>query len=292
MKETVTEQMTTEELLNKSNELIPPNPVKETRIEQVALDVIDPFPNHPYQVRDDKEMTQLAESIKMQGVVSPAIARKKEDGRYELISGHRRKHACELAGLDAMPVIVCELSDEQAAVAMVDSNCQREKVLPSEKAFAYKIKMEALKSQGKRSDLTSRPMVGKSDSADIVGADNGESGRQIQRYIRLNELIPPLLKMVDEGEMSFRSAVEISYLKKTDQKDLLSAMKREGCTPSLAQALKLKALAYENQFDSAVMLEIMQQQKGNQKVQVRIPKTVLADFLKRRTTTKPLPPPS
>ena len=198
------------------------------------------------------------------------MARKKEDGRYELISGHCRKYACKLAGLSDMPVIICELTNEQAAVAMVDSNCQREKVLPSEKAFAYKIKMEALKYQGKRNDLTSRPLVGKSDSADVISADNGESGRQIQRYIRLTELIPQFLKMVDEGKIAFRTAVEISYLKKNRPEGFTHSDETRRVHPALAQALKIKTLAYENQLDSAAILEIMQAPKPNQKEQLRV----------------------
>lgn len=272
------------------------NPVAETEISAEAtakpcierhevcvipLDAIDPFPAHPYQVRDDGEMLALVESIKEHGVLSPAIVRVKDDGCYELVSGHRRKRASELAGLASMPVAVLKLNDVQSALLMVDSNCQREKVLPSEKAYAYKIKMDALRKQGRRTDLTSRPLVGKSENAEKVGSENGESGRQIQRYIRLTELVPSLLQMVDDGKMAFRPAVEISYLPKKNQKELLAAMDSEVCTPSLAQALKMKQFSVEGKLTSEVILSIMKEQKGNQKEQHRIPHESIARFFKK-----------
>lgn len=249
-------------------------------IKLIPLNMIDDFPQHPYQVRDDAEMVRLVESVKEQGVASPAIARRKDDGRYELISGHRRKRASELAELDTLPVVVYDLTDEQSAILMVDSNCQREKVLPSEKAKAYKIKMEALKKQGKRTDLTSTPVVAKSRTGDEVGFANGDSREQVRRHIRLTELIPQFLEMVDTGDMAFRPAVELSYLKKADQKELLSAIKAEMCAPSLAQALRLKNLAMEDALAPDTIHSIMREPKPNQKEQVRIPKDSISRFFK------------
>ena len=275
-----TEQTTLEEILGVPEEPAVAAPRELGKVEHINLTEIDDFPDHPYNVRDDEEMARLVESVKEQGVVSPAIVRRKEDGHYELISGHRRKHASKLAEKKTMPVLVYDLTDDEAAILMVESNCQREKVLPSEKAYAYKIKNDALKSQGKRNDLTSRPVVGKSESADIVGADSGESGRQIQRYIRLTELIPPFLKMVDEGEMAFRPAVELSYLQKKEQREVLAVMKQEVCTPSLAQALRFKNLSKEKALTPESITSIMQQPKPNQKEQLRIPREKISRFFK------------
>lgn len=183
----------------------------------LAVEDLQPFSRHPYKVRDDDAMMDMVESIKQYGVLLPAIARPVQDGGYELISGHRRKRACELAGIQTMPVIVRELDDDAAAILVVDSNIQRENLLPSERAFAYKLKLEALKHQGQRKDLTSRRVVGKLEAADIIGQDAGESGRQVQRYIRLTELIPPLLDMVDERKIAFNPAHELSFLTKDEQ---------------------------------------------------------------------------
>ena len=191
------------------------------RVQEIPLDQLKPFKNHPFKVRDDQRMLDTADSIREYGVLVPAIARPDPNGGYELISGHRRKRGCEMAGLQTMPVIIRDLDDDAAVLVMVDSNIQREELLPSERAFAYKMKLEALKHQGARSDLTSRQVVGKLEMADVVGQNAGESGRQVQRYIRLTELIPELLDMVDERKLAFNPAVEVSYLKQDEQRMLL-----------------------------------------------------------------------
>ena len=254
--------------------------MQREKIYDTPLDQIDPFPEHPFQVRDDEEMLSIVESIKQYGVLSPAIARKKEDGRFELISGHRRKRASELAGLTEMPLLVRQLSNEEAAIIMCDSNLQRERILPSEKAHAYKMKLEALKKQGARSDLTSSPVATKSGTAGEIGEKAGDSKDTVYRFIRLTELIPPLLQLVDEGKIAFRPAVEISYLPKKNQRELLAAMEREVCSPSHAQALKMKAFAQEGNLTPEVITSIMMEQKGNQKEQVRIPRESISKFFK------------
>ena len=227
----------------------------------LALSDLQPFSRHPYKVRDDEAMRDMVESIKQYGVLSPAIARPMPDGGYELVSGHRRKRACELAGLETMPVIVRELDDDAAAILVVDSNLQREDLLPSERAFAYKLKMEALRHQGERSDLTSRQVGDKLKAADKVGEDVGESARQVQRYIRLTELIPPLLDMVDERKIAFNPAYELSFLTKDEQNLLLDAMDSEQATPSLSQAQRLKQFSQRGELDAAVMRAIMSEEK-------------------------------
>ena len=231
------------------------------QISNLNLSDLQPFSRHPYKVRDDEAMRDMVESIKQYGVLSPAIARPMPDGGYELISGHRRKRACELAGLETMPVIVRELDDDAAAILVVDSNLQREDLLPSERAFAYKLKLEALRHQGERTDLTSRQVVGKLEAADIIGEDAGESGRQVQRYIRLTELIPPLLDMVDERKIAFNPAYELSFLTKDEQDMLLDAMDSEQATPSLSQAQRLKQFSQRGELDAAVMRAIMSEEK-------------------------------
>jgi ParB family chromosome partitioning protein len=253
----------------------------------IPITMIDPFPSHPFQVRDDEEMAKLVESVKEYGVLTPAVARAKDGGRYELISGHRRKHACEIAGIETMPVIVRDMTREQAVVAMADSNLQRERVLASEKAFAYKMKLDALKKQGRRADLTSTPVARKLpriESAELVGAASGDSKDTVRRYIRLTNLIPPLLKMVDDGVIAFRQAVEISYLTKQAQKDLLAAMNAEVCTPSHAQAIKLKAFAQEGKLTPEVIASIMQEQKPNQVEKLKIPRETLAKYFGKDET--------
>ena len=225
------------------------------------LHKLQPYHAHPYKVRDDEAMSEMAESVKQYGVLSPAVARPLPDGGYELISGHRRKRACELAGLETMPVIVRELDDDAAAILVVDSNLQREDLLPSERAFAYKLKMEALRHQGERSDLTSRQVGDKLKAADKVGEDVGESARQVQRYIRLTELIPPLLDMVDERKIAFNPACELSFLMKDEQTMLLDAMDSEQATPSLSQAQRLKQFSQRGELDAAVMRAIMSEEK-------------------------------
>ena len=227
----------------------------------LSLSALQPFSKHPYKVRDDEAMRDMVESIKQYGVLSPAIARPMPDGGYELVSGHRRKRACELAGLETMPVIVRELDDDAAAILVVDSNLQREDLLPSERAFAYKLKMEALRHQGERSDLTSRQVGDKLKAADKVGEDVGESARQVQRYIRLTELIPPLLDMVDERKIAFNPAYELSFLTKDEQTMLLDAMDSEQATPSLSQAQRLKQFSQRGELDATVMRAIMSEEK-------------------------------
>ena len=231
------------------------------QISNLNLSDLQPFSRHPYKVRDDESMRDMVESIKQYGVLSPAIARPMPDGGYELVSGHRRKRACELAGLETMPVIVRELDDDAAAILVVDSNLQREDLLSSERAFAYKLKMEALRHQGERSDLTSRQVGDKLKAADKVGEDVGESARQVQRYIRLTELIPPLLDMVDERKIAFNPAYELSFLTKDEQNLLLDAMDSEQTTPSLSQAQRLKQFSQRGELDAAVMRAIMSEEK-------------------------------
>ena len=227
----------------------------------LSITDLHPFARHPYKVRDDDTMSEMVESVKQYGVLSPAIARPLPDGGYELVSGHRRKRACELAGLETMPVIVREMDDDAAAILVVDSNLQREDLLPSERAFAYKLKLEAIRHQGERTDLTSRQVVGKLEAADIIGEDAGESGRQVQRYIRLTELIPPLLDMVDERKIAFNPAYELSFLTKDEQAMLLDAMDSEQVTPSLSQAQRLKQFSQRGELDAAVMRAIMSEEK-------------------------------
>lgn len=243
---------------------------KLEKVEKIAVSSIFNFPNHPYQVKENEEMEDFVENIKEKGVIHPVIVRPKEDGTYEMISGHRRKRACELAGIKEIPAIVREMSDEEATILMVDSNKQRERILPSEKAFAYKMKLEAMKKQGKRNDLTSRPMVDKLKSADIIGEEVGESGRQIQRYIRLTELIPELLKLVDEEKMKLRPAVEISYLTKSEQEYVFEVMEGNEVFPSHPQARKLKQLSTEGNLTDDDIDRILSEEKPNQKENIKI----------------------
>ena len=231
--------------------------------ELVTLTLADlhPFSRHPYKVRDDEAMRDMVESIKQYGVLSPAIARPMPDGGYELVSGHRRKRACELAGLETMPVIVRELDDDAAAILVVDSNLQREDLLLSERAFAYKLKLEALRHQGERSDLTSSQVGTKLRADEIIAEQDGSSRNQIQRYIRLTELSPPLLDMVDERKIAFNPAYELSFLTKDEQHLLLDAMDSEQATPSLSQAQRLKQFSQRGVLDAAVMRAIMSEEK-------------------------------
>ena len=247
--------------------------MKREKVRVVPIKYIDDSPDHPFQVRDDEEMMSLVESIATFGVITPVIARKTADERYELISGHRRKRACELLHIDTLPIIVRDLSREEGIILMVDSNLQREHILPSEKAFAYKMKMDAMKRQGQRNDLTCAPVEHKL----------GESREQVRRYIRLTELIPQLLQMVDEGKIAFRPAVELSYLEKEEQEDLLETIESEDCTPSLAQAIRMKGLSRDNQLDMDKIFEIMTEEKANQKEKLRIPMERVESFFKRGT---------
>ena len=231
------------------------------QLRDLPLAELQPFSRHPYKVSDDEAMRDMAESVKQYGVLSPAIARPLPGGGYELVSGHRRKRACELAGLETMPVIVRELDDDAAVILVVDSNLQREGLLPSERAFAYKLKLEALRHQGERTDLTSRQLVGKLEAADTIGESTGESGRQVQRYIRLTELIPPLLDMVDERKIALTPAYELSFLKQDEQRLLLDAMDSEQATPSLSQAQRLKQFSQRGELTVEVMRVIMSEEK-------------------------------
>ncbi len=231
-------------------------------IEHIELASLRPFSRHPYKVRDDDAMHEMVESVKQYGVLSPAIARLLPDGGYELVSGHRRKRACELAGMETMPVIVRELDDDAAAILVVDSNLQREDLLPSERAFAYKLKLEALQHQGQRKDLTSVQLEPKLRARDVVAQEAGESsGIQVQRYIRLTEFIPPLLDMVDERRIAFNPAYELSFLTRDEQQLLLDAMDSEQATPSLSQAQRLKQFSQRGELDAAVMRAIMSEEK-------------------------------
>lgn len=232
---------------------------------------------------DDVTIRRIVECIATFGVITPVIARKTADERYELISGHRRKRACELLHIDTLPIIVRDLSREEGIILMVDSNLQREHILPSEKAFAYKMKMEALKCQGKRNDLTLSPLATKFDAAKEIADSSGEGRDQVFRYIRLTELIPQLLQMVDEGKIAFRPAVELSYLEKEEQEDLLETIESEDCTPSLAQAIRMKGLSRDNQLDMDKIFEIMTEEKANQKEKLRIPMERVESFFKRGT---------
>jgi len=231
------------------------------KIININLNEIDDFPEHPFKVVENDEMKDMMESIQDKGVLVPTIVRKKEDGRYEMISGHRRKKASELLNLETLPCIVRDLTNDEAIIIMVDSNLQREKILPSEKAFAYKMKLSALSHQGKE---TLRPMVEKLNSAELIGREKGDSGRQVQRYIRLTELIPELLEMVDNEKIAFRPAVELSYLTQDEQYQLLDCIEYTEATPSLAQAIKLKKLSQNNKLTTDDIDEIMSQRKPNQ----------------------------
>ena len=246
----------------------------------VPISLIDDFADHPFQVRDDEDMERLVQSIDNNGVLNPVILRKNGE-RYELIAGHRRKHACLRLGISGIPAIVRELSRDEAVVEMVDSNLQREHILPSEKAFAYKMKMDAMKRQGERTDLTSCPMVTKLNSAGEIAEQGNESERQVFRYIRLTELIPELLTMVDEEKIAFRPAVELSYLTEDEQRDLLETIESEEATPSLAQAIRMKNLSKVGKLDMDTIFAIMTEQKPNQKEKIKIPMERLEQFFPR-----------
>ncbi len=256
---------------------------EKERIQEILITEIDGFPEHPFHVDMDDAMREMVESVKRFGVLSPVVARQKEDGRYELISGHRRKKACELAGIEKMPVIVRNMDRDEAIIFMVDSNLQRERLLPSEKAFSYKMKLDAMKRQGKRNDLTSVPMAQKLTSRELLAEKSGESQDQVRRYIRLTELTPDLLKMVDEGKIAFRPAVELSYLSKEEQASLLMTMESEVCTPSLAQAIKIKKFSQEGRLNDDVILSILSEEKPNQKEVYKLPKERLDKYFPKGT---------
>ena len=240
------------------------------KIYNIPLSEIDDFPNHPFQVRLDEDMDQLVESVKERGVITPITLRQKADGRYEIVSGHRRRKACELADLATVPAEIKELTRDEAIILMVESNLQRSTILPSEKAFSYKMRLEAMKRQGQRTDLTSGPAGQKLDSRDELASATNDSGRQIQRYIRLTELIPDLLTMVDEGRIALRPAVELSYLGKLEQQDLAAAIGLSLATPSHAQAIKLRTFSREGKLSPAVIESIMCEEKPNQKEKINI----------------------
>lgn len=251
------------------------------KVQEIPLGELHPFRNHPFKVKDDAAMQDTVDSVREYGVLVPAIARPDPDGGYELIAGHRRHHASELAGKETMPVIVRDLDDDAATIIMVDSNLQRETILPSEKAFAYKMKLEAMKRQGQRSDLTSTPLEPKlkgSRSNEELAASSPDSRSQIQRYIRLTELIPPVLDMVDNGKIAFRPAVELSYLSKEQQQSLYDTMECEDCTPSLAQAIKMKDFSRDGKLTEEVILSIMQEEKPNQREQFKMPKERISKY--------------
>ena len=264
----------------------------EAQLEKVVMlnpaDISD-FPNHPFKVKQDEAMAEMADSVKQYGVLVPALVRPKADGGYEMVAGHRRKCAATLARITEMPCIVRKLTDDEATIIMVDSNLQRETILPSEKAFAYKMKLEAIKRQGERTDLTSSPLDKKLKgltSAQQVSQKSGDSQPQIYRYIRLTELIPPMLDMVDSGKIAFRPAVELSYLSKEQQQSLYDTMECEDCTPSLAQAIKMKAFSRDGKLTDAVILSIMEEEKPNQKEQFRIPKERISKYFKPGTPAR------
>ena len=238
---------------------------KLSKIRDIPLSQIDEFPDHPFKVLMDEDMEQLVESIKRNGVMTPATVRLKEDGRYELVSGHRRKKACELAGLETLKCEVKELTRDEAIIVMVESNLQRSTILPSEKAFAYKMRLEAMDRQGQRTDLTSTPLVSKSRSNEELADKVGESREQIRRFIRLTELVPEILQMVDDRQIAFRPAVEISYLTEEQQYTLLEAMSYNDATPSLAQAIKMKKFMQDGKLTDEVIQSIMEEEKPNQR---------------------------
>ena len=256
----------------------------EAQLEKVVTlnpaDISD-FPNHPFKVKQDEAMAEMVDSVRQYGVLVPALVRPKADGGYEMVAGHRRKCAAMLAGITEMPCIIRNLTDDEATIIMVDSNLQRETILPSEKAFAYKMKLEAMKRQGQRSDLTSAPLEPKlkgSRSNEELAASSPDSRSQIQRYIRLTELIPPVLDMVDSSKIAFRPAVELSYLSKEQQQSLYDTMECEVCTPSLAQAIKMKEFSRDGKLTEEVILSIMQEEKPNQREQFKMPKERISKY--------------
>jgi len=260
---------------------IPATPSSEAQILLIPLDQIDPFPEHPFHVREDEAMAAMVESVQTVGIQTPLIVRPVEDGRYEIISGHRRKFAAALARLESLPCIVREMTRDEAIIAMVDANMQREVILPSEKAFSYKMKLDAMKRQGKRTDLTStqvaRKLRGK-ESAEMVGEAAGDRKDTVRRYIRLIELLPELLQLVDSGRIKFSPAVYLSYLQEEEQAALLDAIQSEDATPSVAQALKMKQFSEESRLTPEVIQSIMMEEKPNQKEQFKMPKERISKF--------------
>lgn len=264
---------------------------KRDSVQDIPISQISDFPEHPFKVKQDEAMLEMAESVRQYGVLVPGLVRQLDDGSYQMVSGHRRKMASELAGRDTIPCIVRDLTDDEAVIIMVDSNLQRERVLPSEKAFAYKMKLDAMRRQGQRTDLTSTPVVEKLKGKDalssaIVGKTSGDSYEQVRRFIRLTNLIPEILDMVDDGRIAFRPAVELSYLTEQEQSALYDTMGREDCTPSLAQAIKMKAFSRGGKLTDAVIRSIMEEEKPNQKEQFRIPKERISKYFKPGTPAR------
>ena len=259
---------------------------KREQVQQIPIEELFPFKEHPFKVLDDEAMQRTVESVAQYGVLAPLIARPRPEGGYEIISGHRRQHAAELAGLDTLPVIVREMTDDAAVILMVDSNLQRENILPSERAFAYKMKLEALKNQGARSDLTSAQIGRKLEAADIVGQEAGESRNQVRRFIRLTNLIPELLDLVDEKKISFNPAVELSYLDEAQQRDFLQAMDETQNAPSLSQAQRMKKLAQEGKFTYEAAFAIMGEAKKDELDKVVIKNDTLKRYFPRSYTPR------
>ena len=257
------------------------------QVQQIPIDELHPFTNHPFKVLDDEAMTRTVESIAQYGVLAPLIARPRPDGDgYEIISGHRRKHAAELAHLDTVPVIVRNMKDDAATILMVDSNLQREHILPSERAFAYKMKLDAIKNQGARSDLTSSQVGTKLRADEKVAKDSGESRNQVQRFVRLTNLVPELLDMVDEKKISFNPAVELSYLDEKQQQDFLEAMDASQNAPSLSQAIRIKKLAQQGEFDYDAVYNIMNEEKKSELDTVTIKNEILRKYFPRNYTPR------
>ena len=258
----------------------------QPRVQEISIDLIDEFPNHPFKVRMDESMMEMADSVKQHGILVPAIVRPKEDGRFEMVAGHRRMTACMIAEKEEIPCIVRDLTDEEATIIMVDSNLQREQLLPSEKAFAYKMRLDAMKKQGRRTDLTSAPLAQKLTSRAELGKAVGESQDQVRRYIRLTDLIPELLDLVDNSvlkekeklQIALRPAVELSYLTQQAQRDLHETMLTEDCTPSHVQAIKMRKFSEEGRLNMDVIFSIMQEEKPNQKEQFKIPKDRISKY--------------
>ena len=261
---------------------------QQEQIQRLALSELHPFKDHPFRVLDDDRMMETVESVKEYGVLVPIIARPMADGGYEIVSGHRRKRACELAGLNEIPAIVRDLDDDEAVIIMVDSNLQRENILPSERAKAYQMKLEAIKHQGERRDLTSRQLVGKLEAADLIGQDTGESGRQIQRILRLNNLEPPLIDKVDAGKLAFTPAVELSYLKPEEQQWVDTALENTQQTPSLSQAQRMKRESKQGTLSEQGIMEIMTENKQTIPVKgsVVLPQEKLTKYFPRSYTTE------
>ena len=258
--------------------------MKETRAEYLPIQKLRPFEGHPFKVTDNEEMDQLVWSVLTQGLLTPLVVRPLPNGEYEVVSGHRRLHACKKAGIETVPALITDMDRDAAAIALVDSNLHREKILPSEKAFAYKMKMDAMKRQGQRTDLTSGQVGPKLRTDEIVAEEANDSARQIKRYIRLTNLTPGILDMVDEGRIALTPAVELSYLTEWEQRDLLETMESEDCTPSLSQAIQMKALSQSGQLDMDKIFSIMTQPKANQQEKISFKVAELRDFFPRHYT--------